>query len=416
MPKFRNILVKFSFIGDFLSLKETIANTLRYSARTRSGRALCLRLEDYLRATSLNSSSNLIPKGAHSIKVSNIINIGGVNSQNVYSLSLTYVEAETARHRKLVLKTYRPQNIDPVLEAYIYNEDLRRWVREFQTLRSLGRVGFPVPEVYLCENDSSFLGFPFVIMNREETVQKIPTDLDSFAATLAHLHNLSVADLKIDVLRSPEDEYAFARRWPIHFKHYLNLENKHDKRIRKDFDIAVRWLDSNAPNTYCPQYRLIHGDYHPANVSSTKDSRMIVLDWESVEIGDPAFDVGYAYHFIKFFSDPTNPDSAEKIAERFVSEYTRNFHGDISRSLEFYKIVGILSISIYCSSGLSSFTKAYSYHQRQILPTIPFLSGLIIFLGFPFIRWPWVARQLGASSDIYWLRYFESFIEKTMKL
>ena len=143
---------------------------------------------------------------------------------------------------------------------------------------------------------------------------------------------------------------------------------------------------------------------------------MIVLDWESVEIGDPAFDVGYAYHFIKFFSDPKNPNSAERTAERFVSEYTRNFQGDISRRLEFYKMVGILGLSIYYSSGLSSFTKAYRYHQRQVLPSIPFLSGLFIFLGFPFIRWPYIAQQLGALGDIYWLRYFENFLEETMKL
>ena len=151
---------------------KTIVNTLRYNARIRSGRTLSSRLEDYLRATSRNGNSNLIPKDAHTIRVSNVINIGGVMSQNVYSMSLTYTDGGTTRQRNLVLKTYLPQNIDPVLKAYIHNEDLRRYVREFQTLRSLGRVGFPVPEVYLCECDSSFLGYPFVIMQKEDVVQK----------------------------------------------------------------------------------------------------------------------------------------------------------------------------------------------------------------------------------------------------
>jgi aminoglycoside phosphotransferase (APT) family kinase protein len=248
-------------------------------------------------------------------------------------------------------------------------------------------------------------------------VKKSLEDLvDCFASTLAHLHNLRVSELQIDNLISPKDEYAFAGRWPIHFKHYLNLETKHDKRLKRDFDLAINWLELNASNTRCQQYCLIHGDYHPANLYLTKHSRIIVLDWESAEIGDPAYDVGYAYHFIKFFSDPKNPKSAEKIAERFVSEYTRNFQGDISQRLEFYKMVGILGTSIYYSSGLSSFTEAYKYHRRQVLPTIPFLSGFLILLGFPFIRWPYVARQLGAESDIDWLRYFEDFLEATLKL
>jgi thiamine kinase-like enzyme len=394
---------------------KTIVNTLRYNTRTRPGIALSSKLENYLRATSHNGNSNLVPKDAQKIRVSNVINIGGVMSQNVYSISLTYKDKGNNRQRNLILKTYLPQNIDPVLKAYIHNEDIRRYVREFQTLRSLRRVGFPVPEVYLCESDTSFLGYPFVIMQKEEVVQKKTIDLDCFAATLAQLHNLRISELGISVLRSPEDEYAYAKRWPIHFKHYLNLETRHGKKLRKKFDLAIQWLNSNAPKTYCPKYCLIHGDYHPANVHLTKDSRTIVLDWESVEIGDPAFDVGYAYHFIKFFSDPKNPNSAERSAERFVSEYTRNFQGDISQRLEFYKMVGILGPSIYYSSGLSSFTKAYTYHKRQVLSSIPFLSGPLIFLGFPFITRPYIAQKLGALSDIYWLRYFENFLDETVK-
>jgi hypothetical protein len=142
---------------------------------------------------------------------------------------------------------------------------------------------------------------------------------------------------------------------------------------------------------------------------------MIVLDWDSIEIGDPAYDVGYAYHFVKFFSDPKNPNSAEKIAERFISEYNRNFLGDISERLEFYKMVGILGTSIYCSSGLSNPMYAYKNHRRKVLPTFPFLGSLFILLGFPFIRRPFVARQLAAEGDLLWLKYFECFLEETLK-
>lgn len=383
--------------------------------RVRSGRSICSKLEDYLRSTSRYGNSNLIPKGAHSIRVSNVLKIGGGYWSDVFSVSLTYVKGGTLQQRNLVLKTFL-ENIDPVLNSYIHDEDLRKCVREFQGLRALGHVNFAVPEVFLCECDSRFLGYPFIIMQKEEVVQKSFNELiDCFASTLANLHNLKVADIGISALRTPKNEYSFARRWPIHFAHYLNLETKHDKKLKKDFDFAIRWLNSNISNNSCPQYCLAHGDYHPGNVCVNKDSKMIVLDWDSIEIGDPAYDVGYAYHFIKFFSDPKNPNIAERTAERFVSEYQKNFRGDISRRLEFYKVVGILGTSIYCSSGLSNPIYAYRYHRRKVLPTFPFLSGPLILLGFPFIRLPIVAQKLAAEGDLLWLQYFENFIEQTLK-
>jgi aminoglycoside phosphotransferase (APT) family kinase protein len=395
--------------------EKTIFSTLRYDRRSLLETPFFPKLKDYLRVTSRYGNSTLIPKGANGLRISNFMRIGGGLSNDIYSLSLNYTVGGTAQQRNLVLKTYL-ENIDPVLKAYIHNEDIRKCVKEFQALRSLGRIGFPVPEVYLCECDSRFIGYPFIIMQKEEVVQKNINELvDCFAATLANLHNLKVSELGINVLRPPEQGYGFARRWPVHFKEYLNLETKHDKRLQKDFNLAIQWLNSNILKNYCPQYCLLHGDYHPANVCVTNDSRMIVLDWDSIEIGDPAYDVGYAYHFVKFFSNPANPNSAEETAERFVSEYTSKFHGEISQRLGFYKMVGILGTSIYYSSGLSNPVYAYKYHRRKVLPAFPFLSGLLILLGFPFLRWSIVARRLGTDLDMYWLKYFEDFLETTLK-
>jgi aminoglycoside phosphotransferase (APT) family kinase protein len=397
-----------------LLFRKEIVKALRYRASTSLGRTLGSRLEDYFRVTSSFGNLNLIPKGANAIRVSNVQKIGGGFWSEVFSISLSYIWRGTLQQRNLVLKTY-VENIDPVLEVYIHGEDLRKCVREFQALRNLGRVGFPVPQVFLCECNSQFLGYPFVIMQKEEVVQKSVNEIvDCFASTLANLHNLKVDKLSMTVLKTPKDEYAFAKRWPIHFKHYINLETKHNKKLKKDFDLAIRWLDSNMSNNPCPQYCLAHGDYHPGNICVTKDFRLIVLDWDSIEIGDPAYDVGYAYHFLKFFSNPKDPNSAEKISERFISEYKRNFQGDINGRLKFYKIVGILGTSIYCSSGLSNPVLAYKHHRRKILPTLPFLSGIFILLGFPFINWSSVARLLAAEGDLLWLKYFESFLDETL--
>ena len=189
----------------------------------------------------------MIPKGAKIIRVSNVLKIGGGFWNDVYSVNLTYLEGRTEKNRNLVLKTYL-ENIDPVLETYIHNEDLRKCAREFQALKSLGGIGFPVPEVYDFECDIRFLGYPFVIMKKEDIVQKSINELvDCFAITLANLHNLNVAELGINAIKPSEDLGGFARRWPTHFKNYLNLETKHDKRLKEEFNGTLMRLVYKCP-------------------------------------------------------------------------------------------------------------------------------------------------------------------------
>ncbi len=227
---------------------------------------------------------------------------------------------------------------------------------------------------------------------------------------LADLHNLDIDRLKLRNIKPQNDGYAFARRWPKLFKHTLNIETKHTTRLRREFDFAIRWLESNVSNNYCPKYSLIHGDAHPGNAVLTNDSKTNLIDWEDVDIGDPALDVAYAYQMIKFFHNLKNPDSAEQIAERFLSKYLEKSKADVRPRLKFYQLVTILMYAIPYSSALSSPIKAYRYHRRKVLRSIPFLSMPLILLAFPFLRWSFVARKIGAEGELDELRYFENFM------
>ena len=389
-----------------------VLNSIRSSSFAHSGTVMGAKLQDYFQIPNRSGNSTLFPQGAHAIKISNIAKLGGGLSNDVYSFYLSYEVGTSKRTQVAILKTYL-KTIDPfevIRKHYAYSgEGLSRCNREFQMLRNLKFVGFPVPEVYDCETNVRFLGLPFIITQKEEVVKKsIEEVVDSFAQTLANLHNLQLSRINVNFLRTPEDEYAFARSWPIHFKKYLNNEPKHEKKLKKEFNLAIRWLHSNVTKNECPQYCLIHGDYHPGNVCVNQDSELIVLDWDSIEIGDPALDVGYAYHFIKFFSNPWNPNLAEPVADRFVSEYAKHFKGDVGRRLNYYKLVGILGASIFYSSGLSNPIYAYRNHHRKIIPSLPFFGSFIVLLGFPFIKHPLIARQLATEGDLLWLKYFEN--------
>ena len=123
------------------------------------------RLEDYLRSNCHNGDSILIPADAKNITVSNVKKLSGGMTNNLYSFSLMFTEKELEQRLDLVLKGYS-EFIGLWSKAYHPDEDQRRYIREFQALKSLAFVGFPVPPVYLCESDSSFLGYPFVIMDK----------------------------------------------------------------------------------------------------------------------------------------------------------------------------------------------------------------------------------------------------------
>ena len=369
------------------------------------------RLEAYLRSVIKNDDSRLTLNNGR-IKISNVMRMGGGATNDIYSFLLSYTEKHEEKQIPLVIKTFS-ENVDPIFKSYIHDRDLRKSVREWEALTSLERVGFAVPKAYFCECDSRYLGYPFLIMDKLERSQRnIEDNLKHFAECLSDLHNLEIDRLRLRTLKPPKDGYAFARRWPIHFKHALNIETKHSTRLRKDFDSSIRWLESNASSNYCSKYSLIHGDAHPANAFHTNDSKTTLVDWETVDIGDPAFDVAYAYHMIKFFCNPKNPDSAEQTAERFLSQYLERSKADVRPRLKFYELVAIMGYAIPYSSGLSSPIRAYKYHRRKVLQSIPVLRLPLILLASPFLRWPFVARKMGADGELEELRYFESFVGK----
>jgi aminoglycoside phosphotransferase (APT) family kinase protein len=212
-----------------------------------------------------------------------------------------------------------------------------------------------------------------------------------------------VGDLKINALRTPKNNDAFVKELLIRYD-YLLETTRHYKRLKESLDLAMNWLNSNFMNNVCPRYSILHGDYSPVNALVTKDSKMIIIDWESVVVGDPAFDVGFAYHAIKLLRDYKHPSCGENDADRFISQYIRNYQGEIQNRLEFYKVLSLLGLAIEFSNLLSNPIEAYKCFGYKTL------------LSFPFLRIPFVAqRSLGTDFMLYYLRYFEDFLGASLK-
>jgi len=352
-------------------------------------------LEEYFHRILLQGKLAFITNEATSVRIRDFKRLGGV-SNDVYSFLLTTRGEGYEQQINLVLKTYG-QALDPVLRTHGNDEILERCIKEFQVLRSLERVDFPAPRAYLCERDLSILGYPFIIMQKEEQTQNSNVKIDCFAKNLARLHSLDVAKLGIGVLKTPIDEYDFAKHCLLYFKNFLNLSPGHRKGLKKDFEFVIRWLEANLSQNSCQKYCLLHGDYRAGlNTFLTEDSKMVVIDWEEAEIGDPAYDVGIAYTRARV-------DFGKKTADRFVNEYVKYFDGDISERLFFYKLVGILRLAIIHSSVLSNPLMAYE------------IRGLNAFLMFPFLRLPFFAKRTGTDLDVIWVEQFKEFVEENFK-
>ena len=362
------------------------------------------KLEDYLRLKLHNGEISIAPKDAINVKVSNIKKLSGGMTNNTCSFMLTFTKEGFEQRFDLILKDYS-KNVGLWSKVNHSDEDIRPYIREFQTLKSLERVNFPVPAVYICETDPFFLGHPFLIMSKERVLQKNVSKLTCFAVTLARLHNLNAKDLGIKSIRFPQDGIEFARDRQISLKKYLN-ETRHYRDLKKDFIYAIDWLESKTDDNNCPQYCLIHGEYHPGHVLITTDNRLKVIDWESVQIGDPAFDVGYAYHMIKMMNNDDS-NSGEKVAERFISEYSRNFQGDVHQRLEFYKVIGILGVAIVVSSWISNPMEAYRGFGYKSFARA---------LAFPFLRYQFLTKKwLNSDFLVSYLQYCQDFIKSTLR-
>ena len=103
------------------------------------------------------------PDKVNFIAISNVRRLSSRAIGNeVYSFVLTYRDLNCERQLNLILKGYG-KSLDPVLRASSDCENIDRCVKEFQVLKGLEYVNFPVPKAYLCESDLDFFGYPFII-------------------------------------------------------------------------------------------------------------------------------------------------------------------------------------------------------------------------------------------------------------
>lgn len=181
--------------------------------------------------------------------------------------------------------------------------------REARAMASLGKAGFPVPEVYGICTDDAVIGTWFFVMAMVEgrifwdatfpelTRKQRPAYFDAMNATIAQLHGIDYKAVGLDDYGKPGN--YFARQIGRWSKQYLA-----DEEAGRDpgMDRLVEWLPAHVPPG--DETTMVHGDFRCDNMifHPTEPRVIAVLDWELSTLGHPLAD--FAYHAMMYRMPP----------------------------------------------------------------------------------------------------------------
>lgn len=175
--------------------------------------------------------------------------------------------------------------------------------RQYRVLEVVNAAGLRVPRPILFEMDAAWIGAPFLLTERLSGRPGVSAGRDYFrpldpndqlAASLARqmgqLH--AIAPAKFDDILPPADPD------PDHWHQDIAAMRDRWRQFAPSPSIAieatVNWLFQNI-GCIQPQAAVVHTDMLLHNVLVDDDEVVGVLDWEVVQQGHPAQDLGYVY-------------------------------------------------------------------------------------------------------------------------
>jgi aminoglycoside phosphotransferase (APT) family kinase protein len=241
---------------------------------------------------------------AQNLVCSNFSIPGGTGFSNETYVFDASWEAEGQQHQQGLVLRVRPS------AHKVFMED--DFALQYRTLEILGReTDVPVPRVRWYEEDDSFLGAPFWVMDRVEG--RAPTDSPPYhlAGWVADATPedrrrlwLGAMDALAKVHTVPAEKFGFLAK-PERGEtgldqqlHYWGqaLEWAAGGRPQPVAEAAWEWLNSNLPGKR--PTALSWGDSRMGNMLFGPDKRVrAIVDWEMVSLGGPLMDLGWYLFF-----------------------------------------------------------------------------------------------------------------------
>lgn len=259
----------------------------------------------------------------------------------VYSFTIEYEEDGERKRDDLILRIYPGDGAR------------QKAAREFNGMKKLHELGFPVPEVFTLELDDSLFGKPFVIMEKingrsmgqvfdESPDEKRRCLVTLFCEMFVDLHNIDWRLFAPDPsVYETGDPYAFIDQFLSEARGYV------DRFQRTDFIPALDWLKEKRSDVPCDRLSVVHLDYHPYNILMQEDGKPFVIDWTNIDVADFRFDLAWT---VLLMSGYGNPEAREIV----LDEYQR-IAGRRIEQMEYFDVMASLrrlfSISVSISDG-----------------------------------------------------------------
>ena len=238
------------------------------------------------------------------------------------------------------------------------DESLARQARYLEVVRTNSDV--PVPEVRHYEDDTRWLGAPFLVMPRYNG-RAWPSDppytfsgwvLDLPADERARMQNVLVSVMAgIHSVRADRcDLSEFRRPWlgasPLEWQvNYIGgfYEWARETRRYPLVERALRWLHDRLPRRADPPC-VNWGDARAGNLLYSDGEASAVLDWEGACLGYPEVDVAFTWVLHRYYQQRAEAQGVAGLPELFraqdmAAEYAR-LSGHPLTDLHWYQVLG----------------------------------------------------------------------------
>ncbi len=294
-------------------------------------------------------------------------------------------------------RIYKPEYIDPRIrlewinthgwesEIYAYTlsfgpEDQRQSVtrvlrlltgggietagKEYHTLSTLHRAGYPVPKVYGLGGEAQGFERPFIIMARieggdlSEGFPNSPGDdltpLQEFIRLFRQLHSLDWRPYfdHADQLDPPGEPYFHYDRELAFYARYLS---KHEF---SSLEPIMKWLEIQREKVPCERGSIIHRDFHADNILKDADGKCYVIDWTSAEVSDYRFDLAWTLTLSLAYG-------GEGRREMILAEYERQMGGSVPE-LAVFEVAAILRRMGLIMISLTAGTQALEIRPEAV--------------------------------------------------
>ncbi|NHJ14739.1 MAG: hypothetical protein EAX95_13750 [Candidatus Thorarchaeota archaeon] len=276
-----------------------------------------LELETYLKKT--------LPKHID-LQVLNFREITDGWETDIYSFDLGKRDGAKRDTEKLILRMYA----GPWAK--------HKAIKEFNLLKRLRNIGYPVPIAHLIEENLAPLGRPFIIMERIDGSklwdlmegEKEESDwFTLFSRLFYELHKLDWHKLEED----PEEFKGLNSKMAL-LRWIEKCENRAKEIGRLELLQIVDWLKGRVDGVILGKISATHNDFHPNNILIDRSGVPFVIDWTAADILDYRVDIAWTLLLAKIYGGDSMRDAILKGYERVSQKKVEG--------LSFFEVVGSL--------------------------------------------------------------------------